>query len=404
MKAETKKEGRDISFPSFKNYTIGNNVYHQYDYIPLDFVKTQIIGLNPEHFLNNKNLLFTPVLIDGDTLKYYYCEIENIKIKIYSNSMFLSGSLHKFFNKGEHNHNDFNLSAFRDVLKRLYELFKVSPENLKLICLEYGVNINPPIESDDIINHLMQHKHKDFESKISNGKGNYKQAEHTDYIIKIYNKAKQYKLIDEVLRIEVKETNLRQHRARGIYTLKDFINSDKKVFVKLLLDKWNEVIFYDITSNQTNRWNQYNNINFWRELSTKKSRTTYYRHRHELKENNETTGQNIQGKISEIIKEKIEELQKVTFSNFMSSTKYCKITGIDISMQRSDSFLLSHTGLNYLINNDLNEFELIKRKYLMPHWNSKPLNKQIKEIAHNIRSKYILRTKSNNVNQLRMFN
>lgn len=404
MRAETKKEGRVNSFPSFKNHTTGNCVTQRYDYIPLDFIKTQIIGLSPEHFLKNKNLLFTPVLIEGDTVKYYYSEVDNIKIKIYQNSMFLSGSLHKFHNKGEHNHNDFNLSAFRDVLRRLYELFKVSPENLKLICLEYGVNLTPPIESDKIINHLMQHKHTDFESKISSNKGNYKQAEHTDYIIKIYNKGKQYKLNDEVLRIEVKETNLKQHRARGIYTLKDFINSEKTPFVSLLLEKWNDVIFYDITSTQTERWNQYNNINFWRELSTKKSRTTYHRHRHALKENNETTGQNIQGKISEIIKAKIKELNKVTFSNFKSSTKFCKITGIDISMQRNDSFLLSHTGLIYLIDNDLKEYERIKRKFLLPHWNSKPLSKQIKEIAHNIRNKYHLRTKSINANQLSIFN
>lgn len=398
------KEGCVNSFPSFTDYTTGNCVTQRYEYIPLDFIKTQVIGLDSEHFFNNKNLLFTPVLKDGDTLRYYYCEIDNIKIKIYQNSIFLSGSLHKFYNKGEHNHNDFNLSAFRDVLRRFYELFKVTPENLKLICLEYGVNLTPPIESDKIINHLMQHKHNDFESKISNDKGNYKQAEHTDFIVKIYNKGKQYKLNDEVLRIEIKETNLRHHRARGIYTLQDFINSDKTTFVELLIDKWNEVIYYDITSTKTDRWNQYNNINFWRELSTNQSRTSYHRHRHALKEHNETTGQNIQDKISNLIRTKIEELQEVTFSKFKSSSKFCKITGIDISMQRNDSFLLSHTGLTYLIDNDIKEFERVKRKFLLPHWNSKPLTKQIKEIAHNIRNRYNLRTKATNENQLCIFN
>lgn len=404
MKAESNKEGGVNSLPSFNNYTTDKCVSRKYDYIPLDFIKTQIIGLNPEHFLNNKNLLFTPVLIEGDTVKYYYCEIDNIKIKIYSNSMFLSGSLHKFHNKGIHNHNDFNLRAFRGVLKRFYELFKVLPENLKLICLEYGVNIKPPIESDKIINHLMQHKHKDFESKISNGNGNFKQAQHTDYIIKVYNKAKQYKLNDEVLRIEVKETNLRQHRARGVYSLQDFILSDKTFYVEQLTEKWNDVILYDITSNQINHWNQYNNINFWRELSNKKTRTTYHRHRHALKELNETKGQNIQGKITEIIKAKINELQIVTFSNFIPFTKFCKITGVDISMQRTDSFLLSHTGLSHLINSDYKEFERVKRKFLSPHWSCEPIEKQIKEIAHTIRNKYHCKSKTINVNQTSLFN
>jgi hypothetical protein len=404
MGTKTKKEGRGKSFPSFDNHTTGNCVTQSYKYIPLDFIKTEVIGLNQEHFLSNNNLLFTPVLKDGDIIKYYYCEVDNIKIKIYPNSIFLSGSLHKFHNKGEHNCNDFDINAFRDVLRRFDELFKVRPQNLKLICLEYGVNITPPIESNQIINHLMQHKHKDFESKISNDKGNYKQAEHSEYIVKIYNKAKQFKLNFEVLRIEIKETNLRHHRAQGIYTLQDFIQSDKRPIVESLINKWDEVVYYDNTSNNQDRWNQYNNINFWRELSTQKSRTSYFRHRKSLRKLNESTGQNIQDKISHLIKVKIQELQRVTFSEFKSSSKFCKITGVDISMQRKDSFLLSHTGLMHLINNDIKEFERIKRKYLLPHWNNKPLKKQIKEIAHNIRNRFNLRTKSTNENQLTLFN
>jgi len=313
MRTDKKKEGRVNSFPSFDNHTIGNRVTQRYDYIPLDFIKTQVIGLSREHFLSNKNLLFTPVLIDGDLIKYQWCEIDNIKVKVYQNSIFLQGSLHKFYNEGEHNHNDFNLSAFRDVLRRLFELFRVTPENLNLICIEYGVNILPPIESNKIINHLFQHKRIEFESKISNDKGNYRQAEHNEYIVKIYNKAKQFRLNYEVLRIEIKETNLRHHRARGIFTLKDFIHSDKTTFINSLIDKWNEVIYYDCTNENTDKWNKYNNVNYWRDSAKNISSKNFNKHRLRLKEINETLGQNIQGKVSNLILSKIIELQGVTF-------------------------------------------------------------------------------------------
>ena len=404
MRTERKKEGRDNSFPSFNNHAIGNCIIQRYDYIPLDFIKTQVIGLSREHFLSNKNLLFTPVLIDGDLIKYQWCEIDNIKVKVYQNSIFLQGSLHKFYNGGEHNYNDFNLTAFRDVLRRLFELFNVTPENLNLTCIEYGVNIFPPIESNKIINHLFQHKRKEFESKISNDKGNYRQAEHNEYIVKIYNKAKQFRLNYEVLRIEIKETNLRHHRTRGIFTLNDFIESDKTTFITSLIDKWNEVIYYDCTNENTDNWNKYNNVNYWRDIEKNLSSKNYNKHRLRLKEINEKFGQNIQGKVSNLILSKINELQRVTFSRFIENPKFCRITGIDISMQKNSSFLLSHTGIYYLSKHKKTEFERIKRKYLLKHWRNKSIEFQVKEIAHNIRNKYNYRMKSINVNQLSFFN
>jgi hypothetical protein len=281
--------------------------------------------------------------------------------------------------------------------------YSVTPENLNLICIEYGVNILPPIESNKIINHLFQHKRIEFESKISNDKGNYRQAEHNEYIVKIYNKAKQYRLNYEVLRIEIKETNLRHHRARGIFTLKDFIHSDKTTFINSLIDKWNEVIYYDCTNENTDKWNKYNNINYWRDSAKNISSKNFNKHRLRLKEINETLGQNIQGKVSNLILSKIIELQGVTFSNLIESTKFCRITGLDITMQKANSFLLSHTGIYYLINNELTEFERIKTKYLLIHWYNKPIEQQVKEIAHNIRSKYNQKTRSLNRNQLSIF-
>jgi hypothetical protein len=77
----------------------------------------------------------------------------------------------------------------------------------------------------------------------------------------------------------------------------------------------------------------------------------------------------------------------------------CKVTCLNISMQKNDSILLSHTGLKYYYKTDRKIFEQIKRQYLTEKWIKSDIDKQIKEIAHNIRN-----TKSNQSNkQIRIY-
>jgi hypothetical protein len=50
------------------------------------------------------------------------------------------------------------------------------------------------------------------------------------------------------------------------------------------------------------------------------------------------------------------------------------------------SILLSHTGLKYYYKTDRKVFEQIKRTYLTKQWIDSDFDRQIKEIAHNIRN------------------
>ena len=68
--------------------------------------------------------------------------------------------------------------------------------------------------------------------------------------------------------------------------------------------------------------------------------------------------------------------------------RFCMITGLNISMQKGNSFLLSHTGLKYYFKTDKKVFLEVKRKYLSRKWLEANQKIQIKEIAHNIRNKY----------------
>ncbi len=78
------------------------------------------------------------------------------------------------------------------------------------------------------------------------------------------------------------------------------------------------------------------------------------------------------------------ELKQIPDNN---KVRFCKVTGVCIDMQRDDSLLLSHTGLNYLYEIDINTFNRIKNKYLSKKWINADIVTQIKEIAHNIRNK-----------------
>lgn len=378
----------------------------RYEYIPLDYVKFQLINY-PDELINNRNLQFMPFFKDVE-LHYHFAFYNNIKFTIYNSGMiYISGSLHKCFNNGKHNANDFDLNAFRDVLQTFRVKFGILPENLKIIGLEFGVNIEPPCKTDLILNNILQHKRIDFENNIKSKYGNYLQAKHSNYILKIYNKSKQYKLENELMRIEIKQRNWSEYRKLGIHTLKDFIHFDKKIFIETLISKWFEVVYYNPQNNVNDKWNKYNNVNFWRELQ-KKSNTTYSKHFNRLKEINNLSELNIQNEVGNLIFKKIVLLtsKKSLNKGFINSNfkeKRCLLTGIDISVQRKDSFLLSHSGLMNLYNFNEDEFQRIKKKYLSKNWFSSDLEKQIKEIAHNIRNRYFILKKQNNKNQLSIF-
>jgi hypothetical protein len=98
----------------------------------------------------------------------------------------------------------------------------------------------------------------------------------------------------------------------------------------------------------------------------------------------------MQFQIAEIMSNKIDFLNTNTTQidplTIRSKRVVCQVTNIDISMQKDNSILLSHTGLKHYFKNDKKVFEQIKRRYLSKRWSSADFDTQVKEIAHNIRN------------------
>lgn len=386
----------------------------------IDFIKIIIKELNPAILEANPLLDFHSNLNEstgelmrtnrkGETITSYKNAFYNgLEFKIYDTGhITLSGSLHKYWNSGAHNYNDFNSEAFLDVLNDLKQKFDIITAQCILKCLEIGINIIQPIPTNQFLDYCFLHKTKPFEFQKNSDEGKYKQVQHSQYIIKIYNKALHYKskgfeLDTEIMRFEIKYTKMQKLNDRGIYSLQDLANYGLHNFKDEILNEFNNILFYDITIQSKSRSiSNYKNPLYWVELLKNESKDLFNYHRNHLKKLTSSTSQKIQFQTSEIMSKKIDFLntnttqidpliivsKRVVLHNQITSKNIlCQVTKINISMQKNDSILLSHTGLKYYYKTDRKVFEQIKRQYLTEKWIKSDFETQIKEIAHNIRN------------------
>ena len=84
-----------------------------------------------------------------------------MKIVDYESYFILSGSLHKFWNNGEHNYNDLSFTNHVSTIKSIEKGFDLKLDETKIVNLEFGLNITTPILSTEIfLRGLMLHKGK----------------------------------------------------------------------------------------------------------------------------------------------------------------------------------------------------------------------------------------------------
>lgn len=367
-------------------------------FIPPDYVRMEVIGIGRSEL--NQNLSFIPILGEDGIIKSEYCVREGMKLKIYSpsNRMILSGSLHKYYNKGIHNYDQFNSKKLDETINKLYQEFGIKTENLNIIQLEFGVNIKVGFQVKELLENLIQHRGVEVQTDPNISIGLYRQILHDQYILKIYSKGGQYQLSEEFLRIEIKQTNWTKYRKFGIHSLSDFMQTDKSIFVNELLSCWNDVILFDPLAYRENEYHNYSNHQYWRDLRKSGNRMSFKRHRDKLKKFNKEHGGDIQNMVSRLMIETIIKLQDVTNSNFMEN-RICRVTGYNIKNQKKNSRLLSHTGIKKIKETNSQLFDWLMFNFLTVKWINHPVEKQIEQIAHNIRNTYYNQIRSNKNNQ-----
>ncbi len=318
----------------------------------IDYLKISTTDFNHESLLRHPLLKFSG-WTDLETSeigpnkygnKKYISYFQGLKFIVYENAsgkftLCILGSIHKFFNNGMHNFNDFTYLNIVEVIDRLDLLFSLTIDNCRINLNEIGVNIISPVPSKKILKGLLSHRNSRFKS-FSFENADFYQVIHHNFYFKIYDKAKQYRakgyiIPNEILRIELKyrkmEDLINLLKSKGIIDRDYIVLSDLKnidvlnAFGELLVKKWNEILFYDFTISKNNlsklqkrKLDVWQNINQWESFS-KHKRSKQKKLLQEVIKNH---SQQLQLQVSNLIKEKLNILlQKGLPINHFDNTK-----------------------------------------------------------------------------------
>lgn len=404
---------------AFKCCNTGNALRHKYKSKMIDFIKILILNKDQINIIWQNELLTYKSNEDklksietGEISRKEVRRYKNLEFVKYASKLEITGSIHYLFNGGKHNANDLNVSDCINEIIKLKHLFQLDFSLCKVINLEFGVIILIPFPVKKVVQYLKFHERnlfvrtKDLQhSKISqsfskNGSVNlYK-------IIKAYAKGLQLfegvRMADEnTFRFEIKSKRSKYINSLGVFTLEDLTRKDVYTrFGKEIIKEWQKVLLLDRLTdfNNDKRANKYINSDFWEDIESE-HRNKFSYHKRKYLELLADFPENIFTSISNLIDEKIsaistpqhktklvQYLEYLCGDYALNITKPCAVTGIDISMQKEDSILLSHSGLKYYYNTNRKLYNSVKRKYLSNKWQKTDFKTEIKEIAHNIRN------------------
>lgn len=244
----------------------------------------------------------------------------------------LRGSLHRYHNDGQHNANDYTAVDLLATIDDLVKTFRIDPYTSRLNNIEFGVNIRLPFPVADVLSRLICYKGVPFVRDTDNS-GIYYQATLTQYVVKLYDKGKQYNLSGNLLRVEVKVFKMQFLTTKRISlnTIADLLNVETYPRLgSLLLDTFSDILFDEpsikadkLTSRERERLLQGRNPRYWQlpARETFKDEQEYNRVRKRLQREGERfrtlltkhrQGDDLQTQTAKLIKIKWDELTVVS--------------------------------------------------------------------------------------------
>lgn len=333
--------------------------------------------------------------------KYQY---EGIVFCFYPNELKVSFFPHYYFNGNLHNANDFKVIDCINVISEFKNAFKVDWEKLRIINIEFGINVLSPIDVKDLIMFLAYHNQNEFRTDIQYpfSKKSYlvnkRSQRPNDYkTIKAYAKGIQFPEFCDIntFRFEIKSDQSKYINKLGIFNINDLLKVDVyERFSDKLIKEFKDVLLLNdddddsnLTVKEKSKFRAYLHPNFWYRIKQDNKRNRFNKEKTKYYKLLDKTGNHLKKQLEKIIFDKLEYLKSGAVStpqiNIKSGavssiiysgigTQYkntiCKVTGLNISMQKDDSILLSHSGLKFYFENDKKEFEKIKKRYLSKRW------------------------------------
>ena len=340
----------------------------------------------------------------------------------------LRGSLHQYKNYGEYNFNRFTFHELVSVISEISIKYHLDPEQMKIIKMEFGLNVYLPITAKSYINSIKCYKRKPFSIDTFKGQGLMIVFDLNEYALKCYDKGvqnqKRYNTPKNLFRTEVDTIKKGFINSFGIYTLADLLVKDniRKLGVQLLIVHEQQIILSGLKKGKTPKRNtmiaNMRNRDFWKDTSNDQ----FKRYKTYLHNPDFDSRPNLSNEVYQILKTEIEcvlnepkkhprfdhleKNQNTPVLNTSIEGKYkgetlqqCLITGKDISDQKKGSKFMSEKNIGYKLahdvrNADSNPRNNLKRRILKPiakNQNSLfqvfdylELNKEQQEVAGNI--------------------
>ncbi len=310
--------------------------------IECNYLSNKILNNDILNFSLSVNDKTGEVIDATQKCKYKALHFKIVPSKIHKNKLYcnIDGSLHKYFNDGLHNYNDYSFVDICQTVKDLQANFDIIPEQSILQNIEIGLNIELPISAKDFLNMLICMPSRKFTAlsidKVELGK----QCKIGDKkYLKIYDKGNQSKKdLKNLLRIELKYKRMKELNTKyNIRTLAD-LTDHKKIenLYKLIVKAFNDVIIYENNINPENlneakqvQFYKYTNQHYW--LNSK----NYTQRNRDKKQYeaffNKYAPQTIKKKILYSIVDKWQDLMKHKNRNcidFPQDKKHHKKTGL----------------------------------------------------------------------------
>jgi hypothetical protein len=213
----------------------------------------------------------------GEVKYPFTTKLDSMSIGVSEKSGHVKNSLHKLHNyrqtSVEQNYNDFSFSKVCSEIDYISDGI-IDAETTKLTQLEFGLNIETDSLPEAIVRrNFFMHKYIGGSGNNYQGRGELKQFSHNNYIIKVYDKGKQFNLEKNVLRFEVKFTRAIEFQNQGIFYLGDLKDKGnlRRLFIYLIkrfdemtiVDDFDEYLITDI--NDYHKLIRYTNPIFWTE-------------------------------------------------------------------------------------------------------------------------------------------
>jgi len=388
-----------IDFIKIGNLSIGSKIQNLIYFEIPTVENTGEVLIQKKKTARKKNLIFT-ITPRGRFVKF-------------------QGSLHKYANGGERNNDRFTFDRFLTIYDELKEY--ISPDD-RINVLEFGVNIQLPVSPSQFIKNLIVHRNKQFNKTIIQGT-EFSQVEYNHFLIKIYNKGLQQRPEGtNILRVEVKYRKMQKLFPEGL-KWSDLAKIDTWAYLgKIIRDKFNDIIFYDpsidlkqVPTKERTIIEKGHNPIFWEQLSGShiaRTREDYQKlinkygktfnmlpslldeETKELAKSYQFTGETKE-EVTSTLNYELAESSPLLYGNISPLTEntsstgtYCKVTGIDISMQKQGSKFLCISGLRWLFMTDRKRYNELRSERLSEKWSEKNISVQFREICHSIRNEY----------------